>query len=117
MQNKVVVHLVDGKILKGTTADFCPNEEVFHLQVREQRGNLKIRVATLKAVYFVKTFEGRPEYNEKTNVERSGCGRKVTIYFKDGETQFSYTQGYAANRPGCSFFLPAPIATTTGSTS
>jgi len=47
MQNKVVVHLVDGKILKGTTADFCPNEEVFHLQVTEQRGNLEIRVATL----------------------------------------------------------------------
>jgi len=106
MQNKVVVHLVDGRILKGTTADFFPNKEVFHLQVREQSENLEIRVATLKAVYFVKTFEGRPEYNEKSNVERSGCGRKVTIYFKDGETQFGYTQGYAANRPGF-FVFPA----------
>lgn len=106
MQNKVVVHFVGSTILKGTTADFFPNREVFHLLERNLGVNIEVRVSSLKAVYFVRTYEGRPEYDEKTDVERAGLGRRIRILFKDGETQIGYTQGYAPNRSGF-FVFPA----------
>lgn len=106
MQNKVVVHMADGTILKGTTADFFPNKETFHLQEESAGETHLIGVASLKAVYFVKSFAGRSDYKEKSDVERSGCGRKIKISFNDGETQFGYTQGYAPNRAGF-FVFPA----------
>ena len=31
MQEKVVVHFKDGKTMRGTTQDFDPKEEAFHL--------------------------------------------------------------------------------------
>jgi len=108
VQNKVVVHVIGSKILKGTTADFSPNKGVFHLHERELGVHLEIRISHLKAVYFVKTFEGRPEYNEKTDVERIGCGKKIRINFKDGETQIGYTQGYTPDRPGFVVFPADP---------
>jgi len=108
MQNKVVVHIVGGKILKGTTANFFPNREVFHLQEKENGENLEISVSILKAVYFVKAFEGSPEYDERTNMARVGCGRKIKIYFKDGETQIGYTQGYTPGRSGLFVFPVDP---------
>jgi hypothetical protein len=106
MQNKVVVHTADGTILKGTTADFFPNKETFHLQEDGSGETHNIAVASLKAVYFVKSFAGRPTYQEKSDVERTGCGRKIKISFNDGEIQFGYTQGYAPNRVGF-FVFPA----------
>ena len=33
MLNKVVARYVDGPVVKGTTADFFPNKEIFHLSV------------------------------------------------------------------------------------
>jgi hypothetical protein len=103
MQNRVVVHTADGRIFKGTTADFFPNKELFHLGEEGTGATHDIQVAALKAVYFVKTFEGRRDYQERADTERVGCGRKIKICFSDGETQFGYTQGYAPNRTG--FFV------------
>ena len=62
----------------------------------------------LKAVYFVKTYEGRPAYNERTDIERIGFGKKIKILFKDGETQIGYTQGYTPNRSGFIVFPADP---------
>jgi hypothetical protein len=31
IQNKVLVHFQDGKILKGHTGDFNPNQDAFHI--------------------------------------------------------------------------------------
>jgi hypothetical protein len=106
MQNKVVVHMADGALLKGTTADFFPNKATFHLQEEGAGESHSIDVASLKAVYFVKSFAGRSDYREKPDVERAGCGRKIKISFNDGEIQFGYTQGYAPNRAGF-FVFPA----------
>ena len=63
----------------------------------------EVHLAGVKAVYFVKSFEGRAEYLERSDLERVGFGKKIRIQFKDGETQDGYTQGFSANRPG--FFV------------
>ncbi|HTG81852.1 MAG TPA: hypothetical protein VL949_07905 [Geobacteraceae bacterium] len=103
MVNKVVLHFVDGKVQKGTTEDFFPNKDVFHLTEREGREPIEIHLASVKAVYFVKSFEGKAEHQERTDLERVGFGKKIRVQFKDGETQDGYTQGFSTNRPG--FFV------------
>lgn len=100
MVNLVVVHYADGIILKGKTGDFFPNKNVFHLQEQNNDEMKQVCMQDLKAVYFVKSFEGNARYTEKNDVIRTGFGKKIRVHFKDGEVQNGYTQGYAPDRPG-----------------
>jgi hypothetical protein len=100
MNNLVVVHYFDGTILKGTTGNFSPNKNVFHLQEQDGGEMKQVNIQDLKAVFFVKSFEGVPDYKEKPDLDRAGFGRKIRIHYRDGEVQNGYTQGYAPNRPG-----------------
>lgn len=103
MQNKVVLHFLDEKVLKGITNDFFPHKDFFHMTDNESGEVLEIDIFDLKAVYFVKTFEGNPNYRERDDVERKGFGKKIKLHFRDGETLIGYTQGFSPNRPG--FFV------------
>ena len=98
MQNLIIVRYSDGKVLKGTTADLFPNKAVFHLKNNDSGMIEEIDIKYLKAVYFVKSFEGNPAYQEKTDIERVGLGKKIKVHFKDGETLVGYTQGYTPTR-------------------
>ena len=98
MQNKIIVRFTDGKILKGTTADLFPNKAVFHIKENGSAAIHEINISFLKAVYFVKTFEGNPDYHERHDIERVGMGKKIEVCFKDGETLVGYTQGYTPAR-------------------
>jgi hypothetical protein len=98
MQNRIIVRFTDGKILKGTTADLFPNKAVFHLKDKDSGILQEINILNLKAVYFVKCYDGNPGYQEKDDIERVGLGKKIKVQFKDGETLIGYTQGYSPNR-------------------
>jgi hypothetical protein len=106
MQNTVVVHLGDGTLLKGTTNNFFPNKEKFHLTVKDTTEIREVPLTGLKAVFFVKDFEGDPNYQERGDAERSGLGKRIEVEFKDGENLVGYSQGYTPNRPGF-FVFPA----------
>lgn len=106
MQNTVVVNMGDGVLLKGTTNNFFPNKDKFHLTVKETNEVREVPLMNLKAVFFVKDFEGDPDYRERTDAERSGLGKRIEVEFKDGETLVGYSQGYTPNRPGF-FIFPA----------
>jgi hypothetical protein len=108
IQNKIVVRYQDGRISKGVTGDFFPNKELFHLfPVNALPGTkpIKVSIQELKAVFFVKTFEGNPEYNDKKELEadKKVVGRKIRVIFKDGEVLVGTTHGYQPGRPG--FFI------------
>ena len=105
MINKIIARFIDGKILKGTTSDLLPNKTLFHLSEDGTGAVHKIDTNQLKAIYFVKSFEGNKEYREKTDSERVGLGKKILVSFKDGETLVGYTQGYSPNR---SLFIVFP---------
>ncbi|HXV20155.1 MAG TPA: hypothetical protein VD811_04070 [Desulfuromonadales bacterium] len=100
MNNLVVVHYFDGNIVKGTTGNFFPNKSFFHLQEQNAGEVKQVNTQDLKAVFFVKRFEGDSSYKEKTDMVRAGFGRKIRIHFRDGEVQYGYTQGYDPNRAG-----------------
>lgn len=111
IQNKIVIHYLDGHLVKGITTDFFPNKEVFHVTPAPQVAQSKpveIHVADLKAIFFVKDFGGNPDYNDAKDFEpgKNVVGRKISVVFKDGELMVGTTSGYQPDRPGF-FIVPA----------
>ena len=112
MQNRVVARYLDGRTVKGTTADFLPTRASFHVIPSGQSGTaiqaIDIRIADLKAVFFVKNLAGDAAYNEGKAFapDVRAMGRKVQVEFKDGETVVGTTQGYQPDRPG---FFVVPV--------
>ena len=104
MLNKIVIRYADGTIKKGTTQDFFPNKDIFHLRDEDNGDYLDIKIKELKAVYFVKDYDGNPEYQERNDRERVGLGRKIKVHFNDGETLVGYTQGFSRERTGFILF-------------
>ena len=105
----VVVRCLDGRILKGTTRDFAPNKERFHLfPWGEEDGKaLDIVVGALKAIFFVKSYEGDSDHVKDNSFERArGQGRRLVVTFKDGEMLAGFSMGYNPNSQGF-FLIPA----------
>lgn len=104
--NKIVVHNKDGKILKGTTADFHPNKPVFHLITGGIPGEkvTEIIMDNLKGVFFVKSLKGNKNHTEiKGFVGRPRAGKKIKVIFKDGEVVFGST--HCVNFEHLGFFV------------
>jgi hypothetical protein len=108
-QIKVILRFLDGRVMKGYTQDFNQTRPNFHFQMNtpENSSNkpLLVEVNDLKALFFVKTFEGNKDYDERKKfipADRSQ-GRKVEVTFIDGEIMQGSTVGYDPQRPG--FFL------------
>ena len=62
IQNLVVARYMDGRIAKGTTYDFGPQKNTFHVisgKEDDQKVSNEIFLSELKAVFFVKSLEGR----------------------------------------------------------
>ncbi len=105
----VVARFFDGRTIKGTTHDFLPHRADFHVyQCGDERSTaVKLSIDELKAVFFVKSLEGRKEQVDHYDFETTkGYGRRCRVTFHDGETVDGYTTGYSAARPGF-FVIPA----------
>jgi hypothetical protein len=111
IQNKVVAHYDNGKLVKGISNDFIPNKDYFHMILRDADPGsqpVKLGITGLKALFFVKKYDGNPRYNEKKEFDptRLLTGRKVKALFKDGELMVGTTNGYQPTRSGF-FLVPA----------
>ena len=106
--NQVVAHYLDGRLVKGTTNNFLPGKDLFHLLASGQTIQAKpteVLLVDLKALFFVKDLRGNPNLEEKTQFDPGKVlpGRKIRVVFKDGEVLVGTTQGYQPGRPG--FFV------------
>jgi hypothetical protein len=112
IQNKVVARFRDGRTLKGFTVDFLPTKPTFHLTSAgppPQSKSVVVRLADLKAVFFVKDLAGRPQPHSDRQEFDPGkpvVGRKIRVVFKDQEILLGTTQGYDPSRSGF-FVMPA----------
>jgi hypothetical protein len=111
IQNKVVVHFQDGRILKGHTYDFNPNRDTFHVSsVQDGKQVSEVAVCRLKAVFFVKTFKGDKNHPDPKDFSleslKNIAGVKVKVTFADGEVIYGGTHGYSPHRKGF-FMFPA----------
>ena len=68
----------------AVTNDFFPNKAIFHLSSATGE-MLDIKIEELKAVYFVKRFEGDKDRIDDYTDDIPGGGRKVQVMFSDGE--------------------------------
>jgi len=105
---KIVVRFADRRILKGYSQDFFPNKPAFHLVKNLAKGSAthkEISVSDLKAIFFVKTFAGNPDYKERKRFLEGDIaqGRKAEVVFLDGEILQGSVLGYDPKGPG--FFL------------
>ena len=107
VSNKVVVKFKDNTVKKGTTNDLFPNKNQFHLE--EMNGEIvEISIEDLKAVFFVKDFDGNKLHQKNYSDEIGGAGKRIKVRFLDGETIIGYTSGYSPDRQG--FYLtPADV--------
>ncbi len=101
-QRKMIAKFKDGSIIKGTSRDFSSTKASFHMKSIEG-GIFILNVADLKAIFFVKEFDGNRERKKEYKDVRIWDGKKVQVEFTDGEVITGYTMHYNVNRPG--FFL------------
>jgi hypothetical protein len=106
--NKVVARFADGNAVKGTSVDFFPAKEVFHvIEATAALGAppVEIHKQKLKVLFFVKDLAGDPQRVERKESCPSppAAGRRIRVVFKDGEVLEGTTTGYQPGGPG--FFL------------
>jgi len=113
--NKVVVHTAEGEIVKGFTADFSKDRPTFLLSSKEEGAtvNQTIEIRKLKALFFVRSFEGNFLHKTlHTFDETGGYGKKVMIKFKDGERFYGRVEVLRPNDQGF-FIFPLDSASNT----
>jgi hypothetical protein len=105
---RVVVRYADGRVLKGY-ADFDPEQPTFPLLPPDDPDaeNVEVAVADLKAVFFVRSFDGDPGHDESKDLyqSRPPDTRKVSVRFQDGEELVGHTRQLDRHRSGL-FFTP-----------
>lgn len=108
--NKVVVHYLNGRLVKGTTQDFFPNRPLFHIQPLGGAAAEEVRARDLKAVFFVKDYEGNQTRRDLRGFvaapAETSQGKKIAVRFKDGELLCGYSLSYSPERIGF-FMFPA----------
>lgn len=109
MLQKVVAHFIDHTVVKGTSADVDPKRPLCHVQTPE-REVVEVDLRQVKALFFVKDFGGRPDYDEQqaasTGDQRLRGSRQVEIVFADGERLSGLMNRYP---PLGAFFYMLPI--------
>src|SRR5262245_29649539 len=107
---RVVARFADGKVLKGSTQDFFPNRPSFHLLPADGSASVEIRCKQLKALFFVKTFEGDRHRKDLRGFvaapPETAQGKKIAVRFRDGELLCGYSLSYTPDREGF-FVFPA----------
>lgn len=105
IQKKVVAHYQNGQLFKGTTKDFFPSRDFFHLtpmDAPKETSPLKLSIYGMKGLFFVKDYFGNKDYYEKKDFDpvRPIVGHKVRVIFKDGELMVGTTNGYQEDLSG-----------------
>ncbi len=108
MENRVVAHFLDGRVIKGSSFDVFPDRPVCHIATKDQ-GTVVVRLAEVKALFFVKDLQGNREYQEQHALDpvdpRGRGAKRLEIVFRDGERLVALAPTYQEAR---SFFFVMP---------
>ena len=90
---KVILRFIDGKMLKGFIRDLKISDEYLYLE-DESANRHKVRLKELKAIFYVKRFEGiRSHQDKKVFPENRPGVKRIFVKFKDGETVMGNMEG------------------------
>ncbi|NOQ21992.1 MAG: hypothetical protein GQ565_04990 [Candidatus Aegiribacteria sp.] len=103
--NKIVVHWKNGEIAKGNTTDFSSARPTFHLKTMDDPLCVEeVKLDILKAVFFVKDFEGNSAHEDAHDFSKApACGKHIIITFYDGEKFYGTSETIHRDRSG--FFI------------
>lgn len=111
---KIVVHFLDGRLLKGISEDPFSGGETFHLKELVTNESVAVEIAELKGVFFVKSYQGDPSYQESYDEEVGDLDTKLSVRFRDGETIIGLSKGYSPDRTHFWLYPADPRANTEG---
>ena len=101
---KTVTRLNNGNLLKGYMRDFSPNRNELTVEEKGTARQHLVKIEDLKAVFFVKSFEGDHEYRERKSYGIAKIkGQRVFVKFRDGESMVGFLEGEVPWERG--FFL------------
>jgi hypothetical protein len=103
---KIVVRYREGRLLKGFTHDFHPSRTQFSLWpsvTSAPSERMYVPTSQLKAVFFVRNFEGNPEYSDDRTFDTGAGGRRLEVTFADDEVLNGSTLSYRPD--GVGFFV------------
>ena len=113
LANEVVARYIDGRMVKGTCLDVDPNRPTCHIRTVDQGEMIEVKLADLKALFFVKHFAGDSCHNEKATIDPGDARAKgfsiIELRFEDGERIVGLTARFPPIRPFF-FILPADFA-------
>lgn len=106
MAHLVVAHCLDGRMIKGESLDVAPGKPECHIRTPSHE-TVEVRIAHLKALYFVKSLDGNPEHQYATSSKpgdpRLAGSRCVELIFSDGERLVALSNRYPPI--GAAFFV------------
>jgi hypothetical protein len=110
MSQKVVARFLDGRVMKGTSLDVAANRPRFHLRPESGGAVEDVALADLKALFFVRSFEGNPAHEEAKTLDpgdpRARGSRLVSARFADGEVITGLTIRFPPVTP---FYFLTPV--------
>lgn len=91
---KAVLRFNDGRLMKGFLTDFSADLPEVTLKESETDSYVIVKTDELKAIFFVRSFEGKSGYHEKKvyGISRPR-GHRVFIKFNDGEGLVGFLEG------------------------
>ena len=107
IKSKVVVRLKDKTLLKGKISNFSTLHDFFQLELLNG-DSVIVNIDKIKAMFFVKSFEGNKQYNYKYEDKLLWAGDKITLKFNDGEKIVGYAQ-HSDFTPKGYFITPADV--------
>lgn len=91
---KAVLRFNNGSLLKGNLKDFSAELTEVTLEEAETNKILTVKIDELKAIFFVRSFEGDRERKEKKSYGISRHrGQRIFIKFKDDESMIGFLEG------------------------
>jgi hypothetical protein len=101
---RAVLRFLDGTILKGYLEGFSEDAPEITVRAVGAQTPQTVKTDRLKAIFFVKTFEGNSRYYEKKSYGlRKPKGNRTFIKFIDGEDMIGFIEGGVPWEKG--FFL------------
>lgn len=101
---KVIVRYRDGQLLRGYTNNFHTDRAQLHLSDQPCSGKtVMVPLSRLKALFFVREFDGDPRRVDTADFQGRSSGRKVEVTFHDGEVLVGSTISYRPD--GTGFFV------------
>lgn len=103
----VVARFFDGRLVKGRTTDFHP-EDTIEIHAEGASRPTLVRVDSLKALFFIKSLAGDPAHQDRKDYREPGIGHRIWIEFLDGEELAGWSMTFSPDQESLRIFPADP---------